>query len=101
MIRRPPRSTRTDTLFPYTTLFRSQQVWLCERMCIIVTCVRVWLSPQLSTVLALHEVRDREWSILPCSAKTGDGLQEGMEWVIDHVDENAEDKRAARTEESS
>src|SRR3546814_1023894 len=27
MIRRPPRSTRTDTLFPYTTLFRSPQVF--------------------------------------------------------------------------
>src|SRR3546814_20886890 len=26
MIRRPPRSTRTDTLFPYTTLFRSSLV---------------------------------------------------------------------------
>src|SRR3546814_17296947 len=26
MIRRPPRSTRTDTLFPYTTLFRSELV---------------------------------------------------------------------------
>src|SRR3546814_7344788 len=26
MIRRPPRSTRTDTLFPYTTLFRSRQI---------------------------------------------------------------------------
>src|SRR3546814_9099772 len=26
MIRRPPRSTRTDTLFPYTTLFRSKYV---------------------------------------------------------------------------
>src|SRR3546814_17812783 len=26
MIRRPPRSTRTDTLFPYTTLFRSDYV---------------------------------------------------------------------------
>src|SRR3546814_11119585 len=26
MIRRPPRSTRTDTLFPYTTLFRSTAV---------------------------------------------------------------------------
>src|SRR3546814_2297168 len=25
MIRRPPRSTRTDTLFPYTTLFRSSE----------------------------------------------------------------------------
>src|SRR3546814_147768 len=31
MIRRPPRSTRTDTLFPYTTLFRSDRVerFLC------------------------------------------------------------------------
>src|SRR3546814_20512542 len=29
MIRRPPRSTRTDTLFPYTTLFRSFRV--CRR----------------------------------------------------------------------
>src|SRR3546814_5863480 len=36
MIRRPPRSTRTDTLFPYTTLFRSPEllpariVWLYD-----------------------------------------------------------------------
>src|SRR3546814_6849327 len=30
MIRRPPRSTRTDTLFPYTTLFRST-VWSSNR----------------------------------------------------------------------
>src|SRR3546814_9682734 len=27
MIRRPPRSTLTDTLFPYTTLFRSSPAW--------------------------------------------------------------------------
>src|SRR3546814_5275824 len=27
MIRRPPRSTRTDTLFPYTTLFRSSHAY--------------------------------------------------------------------------
>src|SRR3546814_12842276 len=42
MIRRPPRSTRTDTLFPYTTLFRScgaidQQVrefrWKYDGLC--------------------------------------------------------------------
>src|SRR3546814_5075363 len=32
MIRRPPRSTRTDTLFPYTTLFRSQAV---RRECVL------------------------------------------------------------------
>src|SRR3546814_1345519 len=34
MIRRPPRSTRTDTLFPYTTLFRSKicsKGWINDR----------------------------------------------------------------------
>src|SRR3546814_13733161 len=30
MIRRPPRSTRTDTLFPYTTLFRSHDAFALE-----------------------------------------------------------------------
>src|SRR3546814_385548 len=30
MIRRPPRSTRTDTLFPYTTLFRSHRYRACD-----------------------------------------------------------------------
>src|SRR3546814_16071680 len=33
MIRRPPRSTRTDTLFPYTTLFRSLRARSCNRTC--------------------------------------------------------------------
>src|SRR3546814_13273023 len=34
MIRRPPRSTRTDTLFPYTTLFRSWQpsLWASQAL---------------------------------------------------------------------
>src|SRR3546814_14884767 len=33
MIRRPPRSTRTDTLFPYTTLFRSEeQRWRLDHL---------------------------------------------------------------------
>src|SRR3546814_15666282 len=31
MIRRPPRSTRTDTLFPYTTLFRSSAFYVLGR----------------------------------------------------------------------
>src|SRR3546814_11857212 len=31
MIRRPPRSTSTDTLFPYTTLFRSRDTYLDNR----------------------------------------------------------------------
>src|SRR3546814_6979504 len=33
MIRRPPRSTRTDTLFPYTTLFRSREGRAARRLC--------------------------------------------------------------------
>src|SRR3546814_19511892 len=32
MLRRPPRSNRTDTLFPYTTLFRSETVTLIEKL---------------------------------------------------------------------
>src|SRR3546814_18332541 len=32
MIPRPPRSTRTDTLFPYTTLFRSDRVHLMAKL---------------------------------------------------------------------
>src|SRR3546814_17123071 len=35
MIRRPPRSTRTDTLFPYTTLFRSRMSTLLNQVCIV------------------------------------------------------------------
>src|SRR3546814_2482458 len=35
MIRRPPRSTRTDTLFPYTTLFRSHEFVNTSRRAVI------------------------------------------------------------------
>src|SRR3546814_940949 len=35
MIRRPPRSTRTDTLFPYTTLFRSRRLLLVWRATLV------------------------------------------------------------------
>src|SRR3546814_7857243 len=41
MIRRPPRSTRTDTLFPYTTLFRSHAAGhRGDRLVIDVRCGR-------------------------------------------------------------
>src|SRR3546814_2337718 len=45
MIRRPPRSTRTDTLFPYTTLFRSDAGicdWDMSRQSIVYS--RNWLG---------------------------------------------------------
>src|SRR3546814_7632718 len=43
MIRRPPRSTRTDTLFPYTTLFRSAR-GIEGDILIAVACARVALQ---------------------------------------------------------
>src|SRR3546814_6278263 len=55
MIRRPPRSTRTDTLFPYTTLFRAALVpdrWLsglsAARLLLVVVCLRRLCAGHLS-----------------------------------------------------
>src|SRR3546814_10450381 len=43
MIRRPPRSTRTDTLFPYTTLFRSRLLAGVDE--IWVNLILIWKRP--------------------------------------------------------
>src|SRR3546814_13052384 len=49
MIRRPPRSTRTDTLFPYTTLFRSfaRNGWLLDPLFASLVALLVYLSGSL------------------------------------------------------
>src|SRR3546814_2734186 len=54
MIRRPPRSTRTDTLFPYTTLFRSG-----AKLQILVVLVLV-----LESFFAVAECRHRSLGLL-------------------------------------
>src|SRR3546814_11651084 len=43
MIRRPPRSTRTDTLFPYTTLFRSRSMKRFGILLVIVALITAYL----------------------------------------------------------
>src|SRR3546814_4633496 len=43
MIRRPPRSTRTDTLFPYTTLFRSHEECLFQFAPILLACLHQYV----------------------------------------------------------
>src|SRR3546814_5334996 len=63
MIRRPPRSTRTDTLFPYTTLFRSPgdavvallrlDLWRWHRL----RSAKL-LAPQLSPIGGLNGIKD-------------------------------------------
>lgn len=39
-------------------------------------------ASEISTGLNLVTIRDREWQIQACSAKTKEGLQEGLEWLI-------------------
>src|SRR3546814_15677748 len=58
MIRRPPRSTRTDTLFPYTTLFRSEVLDRAERF-------QEDVRRQIFSLLGAAEPRAEE-SIEPC-----------------------------------
>src|SRR3546814_9194085 len=52
MIRRPPRSTRTDTLFPFTTLFRSRRA----RQCAIGGFRAIAFGPALIT--AVQEIEE-------------------------------------------
>lgn len=37
---------------------------------------------EISKCLELDTIRDRQWQIQACSAKTGEGIQNGMEWCI-------------------
>src|SRR3546814_16642629 len=52
MIRRPPRSTRTDTLFPYTTLFRSM-VPLIDLMLVLLV-IFIITAPLLSHSIKIN-----------------------------------------------
>src|SRR3546814_14250588 len=65
MIRRPPRSTRTDTLFPYTTLFRSLMKLVSRGD---TTVVDAYLSP------ILRRYVDRVAGELDADAKAGPRL---------------------------
>src|SRR3546814_20240233 len=60
MIRRPPSSTRTDTLFPYSALFRSQALHSARRVVpsLVPPCSVLVLPPaQIGLVMIGHAVR--------------------------------------------
>src|SRR3546814_14266284 len=68
MIRRPPRSTRTDTLFPYTTLFRSTVAGPCRALRPSLRCrtdhrggdrVMNTVSVETAPILELEQVSKR------------------------------------------
>src|SRR3546814_9836896 len=85
MIRRPPRSTRTDTLFPYTTLFRS---WCSGSAC----CWR----PRGRGIRCCRSVAvlEREFAVAdafgPVLHHVGDGA---LAIDVDHVGQGGEDRR--------
>src|SRR3546814_10439485 len=70
MIRRPPRSTRTDTLFPYTTLFRSPLAFWGTALAVVVAVVGGWLaatrapSPARSSDDGLEWAKRSQWRTL-------------------------------------
>src|SRR3546814_12999747 len=53
MIRRPPRSTRTDTLFPYTTLFRSGER-LADKQLVQAAIADTWVQLRQFRLLVLE-----------------------------------------------
>src|SRR3546814_14784412 len=68
MLRRPPRSTRTDTLFPYTTLFRSQRECAgCPKRCFPLHFtpffVLGWRPIDRCEYIARHDYRRKCYSI--------------------------------------
>jgi ADP-ribosylation factor-like protein 3 len=44
-------------------------------------------AEDIATGLNLHGIKDRSWQIQACSAKTGEGLSEGMEWLVRTIQE--------------
>src|SRR3546814_7874868 len=69
MIRRPPRSTRTDTLFPYTTLFRS-----------IDTLLERFAPPEPAVAMSAEQWWRDGWTRLPAQRKENDPSQR---WPLD------------------
>src|SRR3546814_18409205 len=74
MIQRPPRSTRTDTLFPYTTLFRSNAV---------VTVIVVGVSQEAGANRRLFHVDGNQRDIERTTALIGPYLITGTKVIVE------------------
>src|SRR3546814_13073545 len=103
MIRRPPRSTRTDTLFPYTTLFRSQapnlkiekgaQLRVLRWSQFVQGDIDQWMAnTKKFTEKTGVEVRiDREnWPDVSPKASVAANVGSGPAIIVDFVDSSAE-----------
>src|SRR3546814_18077010 len=97
MIRRPPRSTRTDTLFPYTTLFRSARArspgwrrWGCRASGVFAALLReLRIECTLGFVGVLAAGQRRAVAFVPAGADMR-GQQQVAGQGADHVEAAAE-----------
>src|SRR3546814_20808436 len=72
MFRRPPRSTRTDTLFPYTTLFRSGRYGVGEPTFAELPPVDTWLEREIFVGDTCHiDVIDRHGNMVSATPSGG------------------------------
>src|SRR3546814_14192817 len=97
MIRRPPRSTRTDTLFPYTTLFRSPAY---RSLLLARLWPRAWLQyfqqphpSRLEDTRRGHHPRDRAtWSRAPASPRAPRRARPPTRWRLAVIAGKAADR---------
>src|SRR3546814_18652417 len=81
MIRRPPRSTRTDTLFPYTTLFRSARMG--DPMSGDTQVGPITTRPQYDKVLSYIDIAKQDGAQLALGGKPGSQPQCGKGWFVE------------------
>src|SRR3546814_12355047 len=79
MIRRPPRSTRTDTLFPYTTLFRSLRLATYNRN----AATMPPNSGEITQLAAMLVMVPQLATSQPAAATPAPSTPPTMEWVVD------------------
>src|SRR3546814_3552258 len=116
MLRRPPRSTRADTLFPYTTLFRSERGGKAHAFLVAesddLDRVRQALPPRVELGDAGDRQRDAEIAVVGAGIAHGVDMRAGNErsrplhsglvtshHVADGIDARGHAGRAHRSEE--
>src|SRR3546814_4614657 len=75
MLHRPPRSTRTDTLFPYTTLFRSVFKLIDQHLQRLGNQVPL---PIASSFNVFQEARDAWWEIVNSNRMSDIGIMDSL-----------------------
>src|SRR3546814_5399938 len=101
MIRRPPRSTRTDTLFPYTTLFRSTTLGIGGLFDLAGDHYGLpYHEEDAGQTFAVWGVGDGPYLVLPLFGPSNirDAAGRGLDWYIDPIGIAADE---ANVEEAS